>query len=53
VSPGSRVEVYQVWASNGRLRPPSREWFGGYVLISVEGKIARVMATEGFYEGRW
>lgn len=51
MNPGIEVEVNQVWASNGRMKPPSRAWFKGYVLEAIVGKIAKVKHTSGIYEG--
>jgi len=51
LNPGDSVEVNQVWAAGGPLRPPLRQWFKGYTLDRVEGDTAYVRHQAGLYEG--
>ncbi len=50
--PGNKVQVEQVWASQGSHGPPLKHWFSGYTLVSVDGDKAVVEVTrEGFDKG--
>lgn len=51
MKPGDYVEVNQVWAGGGPLRPPLRQWFRGYTLERIEGDAAFVRHEAGLYEG--
>ena len=56
MKPGDRVEVEQVWASAGPLRPPLRRWFGGYELVRIVQNQAIVRRDAGLFVGvetRW
>jgi hypothetical protein len=51
MKPGDAVEVNQVWASGGALKPPLKSWFGGYEFVRMDGDVAIVKHTAGMYAG--
>lgn len=44
---GDAVEVQRVWASQGRLKPPLKDWFKGYEFVRMEGETAIIKNVGG------
>lgn len=51
MKPGDSVEVNQVWASGGALKPPLKHWFGGYEFVRMDGDTCIVKHISGLYVG--
>jgi hypothetical protein len=48
---GDSVEVNQVWAAGGPMKPPLKHWFGGYEFVRMDGDVVIVKHTTGMYAG--
>jgi hypothetical protein len=49
--PGDRVEINNFSAGPGSLRPPLREWHGGYTFVRTDGRMTVVRIRHGKFAG--
>ncbi len=47
MKPGDKVEVNQIWASQGALKPVLKSWFAGYEIVEVLDKQVKVKNDRG------